>query len=125
MHESRRVDAALGDEPRGHDRFAESCRRRQYARIVGKHRACRRHLLWSQVSLERHVQRASCIPLVADVNFDVQVGKQRVYLVQTSARQTDIPVEVLRAGDDARLAVRRKTHSLSLVELWILESGQP
>ena len=41
MHEHQRVDAALCDEPGGHHRFPESCRRGQHTGFVLQHRVGR------------------------------------------------------------------------------------
>ena len=125
MDEHQRIDAALGDEPRGNDGLSESRRCRQHAGVMGQHLACGGLLLGSQFAMKCHIQWFSRESFIANADLDAQVGEQRLHFLQTPARQTDMIRVILGAGNDSRLAVRRQTHCLRLVELWILKCGKP
>ena len=57
MHEDQRIDAALGNEPRGNHGLSKGGRGRQNARVVGQHRAGGGLLLRPQFTVELHIQR--------------------------------------------------------------------
>jgi len=70
-----------------------------------------------KLSLNRH----TCKALVAQDRFDsVSVHKSKNF-AQTTTRQSDAPVQILSAGDDAWFVESREPHCSCLVRLWILE----
>ena len=125
MDEHQRVDAALGNQPRGNDRLSKRCGRGKHAGVVGQHLACGRLLLRSQLPLKRHIQRLAGEAFVANVDLDLQIGKQALHFLETSSRQGEMMRVILGAGNNPWLAVRRQTHGLRFVELRILKRRNP
>ena len=107
MHENQRVDPALGDQPRGDDGLSKSGRGGKNAGVVGQEFAGGHRLLGVQVALEFHVQRLAAVAFVSHHHVDAQIRQQLLDLVEATPRQTDVPRVILRAGDNAWLAVGR------------------
>ena len=96
MHENQRIDAALGDEPRGNDGLSEGGRGRQDARVVGQHRPGGGLLLRPQFAVELHVQRRARVSFIANDGLDVQVREKLLHVFQTAAGQADVMRHGLR-----------------------------
>ena len=125
MHEDQRIDAALGNQPGGDHRLAEGGRGRQDARLMPQHLPGGGGLLRPQFALKLHVQGDARASLVAHDGLDMQVRKQLLHFFQAAAGQAEVTGVVFRTADDPRLVVGGKPHRLGLVELGILEGGQP
>ena len=125
MHEHQRVDAALGDQPRGDHGLSEGGRGRQDAHVVGQQGVGRGLLFRPQLALKRCQQGLARKSLVSNHRLDVQIHKERLHVLPAATRQAEMTVAVLGAADDARLAVGRQMHCLRLAELRILEGRQP
>ena len=65
------------------------------------------------------------VPLVLDVELHPVLAEQRLEVGLAAARDGEVLGEVLGAGDDPRRAARRQPHALLLVELGVLEGGEP
>jgi len=110
MDKHERTDAALGDQPRAHNRLAECGGGRQHAGVVCENRVRRHLLLAPQFPLERHVQRSPAVPFVTDRRANPKVSECVSHLVEAAPWKTDVMGEVFGAGDDARLVVGRQSH---------------
>lgn len=124
MDKNQRVDAALSDEPCRQNRLPERSGGGQDTCIMGEHRLCGQLLLGPQLALEGCVQRLPWISFIVDDGLDLQYRKKLDHIIKATARQADVFGMVFRAGDDARLVVRRQPHRLCFVELRILKRGQ-
>jgi hypothetical protein len=122
LHEHQRVDAALRDQPGSNDRLTECRRSGQDAGIVLQHRLGSDLLLCSEFALKSGRQGVSAETLVADNRPNTQVNQYLPNVLKASARQADVLWMFFSAADDSWLGVRRQTHRLGLIELWILES---
>lgn len=67
IHQHERVDAALGDEPCGHDRLAECRGGRENARLIFQQCRGGALLLVPQLAMKLDVQRFAVVALVATV----------------------------------------------------------
>lgn len=126
MDEYQRIDAASRDQVCGNHRFAERRGRRQNAVVMRPKGFCRKDLRLFKIALEGHTigERRPGHPLVVYRDRAPMPRQQRDKLIQASARQTDMLLVKLGAGDNARLAERRQAHRLRFVELGILECGK-
>ena len=126
MHEHQRVDAALGDQPRGDDRLAEGGRGGQHTGVVRQQRVRGGLLFRPQFAVEDDIERlARHIVRRESRRSILEVVEQVAQVLQTAARQAEVMRMVLGTGDDARLVVGRQPHRLGLVELRILKGGKP
>ena len=96
MHQYERIDAAFGDQPRGHHGLSERSGGGQYSRVLGKHGLGGDGLLGAQFTLECHVQRLARVALVLDYWLDVQSRQGLKQVIQAAARQSNV------LGDDPR-----------------------
>jgi hypothetical protein len=111
--------------PGGYDCLAERGGCSQHAGVVRKQGVGALPLLGSEVAVEGHGQRLAILALVSDDCPNAEVVEERQRFIDTAARQTDVPRVILGACDDTRLAIRGEPHGLRLVELGILERGEP
>jgi len=125
MHQHERINAALGNQPRGHHSFAKRGGGCQHSRVLSKHGLGGDNLLGSQFTLECRLQRLARVALVPDHCFDVQIRQRSEQVIQAAARQSNVAWMIFSASDNSGLVVRREPHGLSLVEFGILESRQP
>jgi hypothetical protein len=104
VNEHECVDAALRDQPGGHDCLAECSGCRQHACLVRQKRLGRSLLLGSKLAAECHVQGLTAEPLVADVCGDVEVFEELPHIIEAAARQRDVRRVLFRTTHDPRPA---------------------
>ena len=90
MNEHERVHAALRDQPRGNDGFAERGRRREDPCVVSEHRVDGGALLSTQFALKDHLQRHAVEPFVTDGKLNTQRVQRSAHVIETAARQGDV-----------------------------------
>jgi len=54
---------------------------------MGQHLACGNLLFGPQLALKRHMQWLAGEPFITNVDFDLQLGEQSCYFLETSARR--------------------------------------
>lgn len=120
---------AGGDHAGGNHGFPEGRSGGEDAGVILKKRADSLLLLGAERACEaegkRRRDRGAGGALIADGNFDAQGGEKRDRVLEAPARQGDVADVVLRARDNPRLAERREAQGLGLVELGVLERGEP
>jgi hypothetical protein len=90
VHQHKRIYAALGDEPSGHDCLAKRRRRSEHPVVMSEHRFRGGQLLHAKVTSECRLQSLSGVPFVANGDTDPQVGQRVLDLLATSARDADV-----------------------------------
>ena len=124
MHEDERVGFARGNESRGHNRFAEGSGRAKDAFVVCEHGVRHGLLFRPKLAVKCHVDELSSESLIVDFHRDLVRLQKGCDLVQTAARQGNVPGKLLRAADNARLAERGQPHRLCPVEFRVLKRSQ-
>lgn len=79
----------------------------------------------TKLSVKLNFDRHPGKPLIANLRLDAMCFEQRNSVSEATPRQSDVVGEIIAARDHTRLPVSRQTHCLRLIELWILECGQP
>src|SRR5215469_8466754 len=85
---------------------------------------CSNGLLGAQLTLECNFERQAGIALVPDYGLDVQIRQSLTDFVQATAGQSYVLGVIFGTGNNPRLVVSRKPHSLQFVKLGILERRQ-
>ncbi len=125
MDEDERAPAALCHEVGAQDRLADAGRSHEDTRLVLEKGARSRLLERRELATERHVELRSLRALVLDDELHALISEQGLEVGQASTGDCQMLWKVLGAGDDSRRAPRRQAHPLLLVELGILEGGEP
>ena len=104
MDQHERVDAALGDEPRGDDGLAKRGGGCQDASLVAQHGVRCGLLLLPKLALKLHLQTTAVVAFVANDHANTKLGEHLANVIEAAAWQSDVMREILGARDDAWLA---------------------
>ena len=125
VHEDEGAPAALGDQVRAEDGLPEPRRRHEDPDVVLEHGFRRGLLDRRELALEGQVVRLAHVAFVLDRQLHPVLVEERLEVDLTPSGDGDVIGEVLRAGDDPGRATRGQPHALLLVEVRILERGEP
>src|ERR1700687_3170280 len=78
-----------------------------------------------QLAFELQLKGLAFVALVIDNQVHATFMKKLFQVEATSPRQGDVPRGFLRTIDYPRRERSRQPHALFLVELWVVESGEP
>ena len=124
MNQHERIDATLSDKPRGDDGLAKCGGGRQDTILVAKHGVCCGLLFVPKLTLKSHLQTTTVPAFITNDHANAKIGECLANVIQAATGQPDVMREVLGAGDDAGLVIRRQPHRLRFVELGILKCCQ-
>ncbi len=125
MHQHQGAHLASGDQGSSGDCLAESGRGTKHAHIVFEHLLHCGILILAQDAGEcdRHLPASQA--LIHQLWTNAVIPQQLKHRIEAATRQGDMLGEILGAANYAWLVPHRKAHGLGLVELWILEGGEP
>jgi cobyrinic acid a,c-diamide synthase len=109
---------------RSHDGLANARRRHEDPDVVSQQRLGGSFLDGCQPSLESQRERLPRVAPILHGQRNAHPAKQRLQLLATPPRQSDVIGEILGAGDHSRGERGRQPEALLLVELGILEGRQ-
>ena len=78
-----------------------------------------------QLAVELELQRGTVVPLVLDRQLHAVLGEKLLGFGHATPRQSHEQRPLLGAGDHPRSQRGRQAHLLLLVELGVLEGGEP
>ena len=125
MDQDERAAAPLSGQICPDHRLAHAGRGNENTVLIGEKRPGRRVLNARQFAAEGDLKGFSTHPLVLHVEGDSVFAQQRLELRTASPRKAHVPCQVLCAGDHPRRHGGGETHALPLVELRVLEGGEP
>ena len=125
MYEDQGIALARGDQLGAKDCFPEAGWCHDNAIVMGDHGLCCLALGFGQFTDKRRFDRFAYVSQVFQLKVALVFLEYSPHVVQTSARQADVFAVIFGAGDHARRQCRGESKILLLVELGILECGQP
>src|SRR5439155_23409126 len=125
MDKDQGVSATLRQEVRCQDRFPQTWRRDEHPDVMLQESLGCALLNRRELAVKSQAQPFADVSLVFHAEDDAVFAEQIFDLLLASARQSKMLGEILGAGDDAWGSRRGQSHHLFLVELGVLEGGDP
>ncbi len=125
VYQDQGIALALGDQVGAKDGLPETGWGHDHAIIVLGYAFCCLALGFSQFAEERHFDRFTRVSQVFQLEMALVFLEQHLHIAQAPARQADVLFMIFGTGDHTGRQCRGEPEILFLVELRVLECGEP